>query len=147
MKLSDHFTLEALCDTTCGLDNSLDPDSKEGCECIENLRRLVELYLEPLRVFYRKPFVIISAYRKGELRSEGSCSDSYHYLGLAADILCDDLAEAFVMLSFLVLCSDRYYYNKFAEIILHSTDSSVWIHFALRKDRWDTRHLVMIKLS
>lgn len=149
MKLSEHFTLEELCVTSCGLNNSLDPDKKEDRVYIDNLSRLVDNYLEPLRVFQGEPVIINSAYRTKEVnRLVGGAKNSYHTLGLAADIHCEDLKEAFVMLSFLIIRSDQFFFqmNKLAEIILYvQSDTSIWIHIAMRKDAKDKKDLVLIK--
>lgn len=90
MKVSEHFTLAELTfsDTAnrSGIDNT--PNDHE----IENLKRLCNCILEPLRDIVGKPIHINSAYRNAEVnRLVGSKSTSQHVLGCAADIIVDGI--------------------------------------------------------
>jgi zinc D-Ala-D-Ala carboxypeptidase len=83
-RLSEHFTLEELCfseiATRLGIDNN--PDS----ETVNNLTRLCEHTLEPLRQLLDKPLTVSSGYRCIELnRLLKSRDDSQHVLGQAVD--------------------------------------------------------------
>ncbi len=86
MQLSEHFELaEFLVSETAarrGIANEPTP------EIIDNLRRLCQSVLEPLRVKLARPVVITSGYRSPALnRAVGGSPTSYHMLGRAADIL------------------------------------------------------------
>ena len=86
MQLSEHFELaEFLVSETAarrGIANEPTP------EIIENLRRLCQLVLEPLRVKLARPVVITSGYRSPALnRATGGSPTSHHMQGRAADLI------------------------------------------------------------
>ena len=86
MQLSEHFELaEFLVSETAvrrGIANEPTP------EIIDNLRRLCQLVLEPLRVKLARPVVITSGYRSPALnRAIGGSPASHHMQGRAADII------------------------------------------------------------
>ena len=86
MKLSEHFELvEFLVSETAarrGIANEPTP------EINENLRRLCQLVLEPLRVKLARPVVITSGYRSPALnRAIGGSPTSHHMQGRAADLI------------------------------------------------------------
>jgi zinc D-Ala-D-Ala carboxypeptidase len=84
MRLSDNFTLAELVKSQtaerCGIDNT--PDK----EHIENLQKLCDNVLQPVRDYFQKPVTISSGYRSPELSQKiGSSSRSQHCKGEAAD--------------------------------------------------------------
>ena len=86
MQLSEHFELaEFLVSETAarrGIANEPTP------EIIDNLRRLCQLVLEPLRVKLARPVVITSGYRSLVLnRAVGGSPTSHHMQGRAADLI------------------------------------------------------------
>ena len=86
MQLSEHFELaEFLVSETAarrGIANEPTP------EITENLRRLCQLVLEPLRVKLARPVVITSGYRSPALnRAIGGSPTSHHMQGRAADLI------------------------------------------------------------
>ena len=86
MQLSEHFELaEFLVSETAtrrGIANEPTP------EIIDNLRRLCELVLEPLRIKLARPVVITSGYRSLALNSAvGGSPTSHHMQGRAADLI------------------------------------------------------------
>ena len=86
MQLSEHFELaEFLVSETAarrGIANEPTP------EINENLRRLCQLVLEPLRVKLARPVVITSGYRSPALnRAIGGSPTSHHMQGRAADLI------------------------------------------------------------
>lgn len=85
MKLTSHFTLdEMLVSQTAarrGITNIPTPD------VVEELRRLCELILQPLRDSLDRPVLVSSGYRSPELnRAVGGAKNSCHMFGRAADI-------------------------------------------------------------
>ena len=85
-QLSEHFTLrEMLFSETAirkGIQNAPGPIE------IENLRRLCQMVLEPLREALKAPIVITSGYRNERLNAlVGGSWNSRHVLGRAADIV------------------------------------------------------------
>lgn len=85
--LGPHFTLAELTRTSTGLPN--DPPAA----ALNNLRRLVELVLEPLREEFG-PVIVSSGYR-GDLvnAAVGGVSGSAHTEGRAADIFVDGISN------------------------------------------------------
>ena len=86
MQLSEHFELsEFLVSETAarrGIANEPTP------EVIENLRRLCQLVLRPLRIQLARPMVITSRYRSPALnRAVGGSKTSHHMQGRAADLI------------------------------------------------------------
>ena len=62
-------------------------DNTPNWDEIDNLKKLIEAILDPLREWYGKPIYINSGYRSEALnKAVGSTSNSQHLLGLAADI-------------------------------------------------------------
>ena len=59
------------------------PDWEE----IDNIKRLIETVLDPLREWYGKPIIVNSAYRcKALNKAVGGVDTSFHLTGCAADI-------------------------------------------------------------
>lgn len=80
-----YFTLRELTRSATairlGIDNT--PDAKVA----ENLKKLVETVLDPLREAYGKPIIVTSGYRCEKLnRAVGGSRTSQHVHGQAADI-------------------------------------------------------------
>lgn len=85
MKLSEHFDLKELTVTSSGLPNQPMPSE------LENLKKLVENILEPLRVLYDKPIHINSGYRSPSVNLKaGGVATSHHLKGSCADITSPD---------------------------------------------------------
>lgn len=85
MKLSEHFTYEELTSSATakrlGLCNA--PDAKS----LDNLKRLCEDVLEPLRMKWGRPIIVTSGYRSPTLNKlVGGAKNSDHRFGSAADI-------------------------------------------------------------
>ena len=91
MQLSEHFELsDFLVSETAarrGIANEPTP------EVIENLRRLCQLVLQPLRIQLARPMVITSGYRSPALnRAVGGSKTSHHMQGRAADLIVPGLS-------------------------------------------------------
>ena len=91
MQLSEHFELaEFLVSETAarrGIANEPSP------EVIENLRRLCQLVLQPLRIKLGRPVIITSGYRSPALnRAVGGSKTSHHMQGRAADLIVPGLS-------------------------------------------------------
>ena len=85
MRLTDNFTLAELTKSQtaerCNIDNN--PDK----EHIDNLQKLCDNILQPVRDYFQKAVVIASGYRSPELSQKiGSSSRSQHCKGEAADM-------------------------------------------------------------
>ena len=80
------FTLDELCRSTSAL--RADIRNIPNDEQLKNLNRLVKDVLDPIRSAWGAPIIVTSGFRCPELNSLiGGLSNSYHQLGLAADLV------------------------------------------------------------
>ena len=95
MQLSNHFELNELLVSELAKRRGIANDPTP--EVIENLRRLCQLVLEPLRVKLARPVVITSGYRSTALNTAvGGSPTSHHVQGRAADVIVPGLTPLFV---------------------------------------------------
>lgn len=81
----NYFTLEELLYSETALKKRIRNKTNKGIE--DNLVRLVETILDPLRKAYGKPITVTSGYRCKELnKAVGGVATSQHLTGCAADI-------------------------------------------------------------
>lgn len=110
-----------------------------------NLTNLCKVYLQPLRTAFG-PIYITSGYRTAENNSAvGGAKNSYHLLGLAADIKCSDVADAIKKASYLLFLESQLMINTnlLSELIVsRNSRGSVWLHVAMRKSMSDKKHYV-----
>lgn len=118
MKLSPHFTLSELTKTS-------HPELQDTPtnEQIGHLVYLCALVLEPLREMIGRPLLINSGYRSKALNKKvGGVTHSYHLDGLAADLRCQNTAEARELLAHL---------KKIPTVdlaMLERAGNAVWVH-------------------
>ncbi|MBQ6195521.1 MAG: peptidase M15 [Prevotella sp.] len=118
MRLSRNFTLAELTATS-------HPRLQDTptLAVIQNLQRLCVLVLQPLRDFLGEPVYINSGYRSKRLNARvGGVLNSRHLLGKAADIHCDNLEYAIVIIDIL-----RQNPNV-DKAIIERKGRSVWVH-------------------
>lgn len=85
MNLSKNFTLEELTHSTTAKRKGINNTPTK--EVIDNLKKLCETILQPIRNKYKKPIRITSGYRSYQLnKTLGGSSTSQHIKGEAADI-------------------------------------------------------------
>lgn len=127
--VSEHFSEDELVTTSTGLDNEI-PEALKP-----NAVRLAETVLEPLRVFLG-PLQVNSWYRSpGVNKAVGGVENSYHRLGLAADVVpAGDVLDKFKMAVTQIhdLPIDKIIYEK---------HNSPWIHIQAAKDGEEPKHL------
>ena len=121
MKLTEHFELaEFLVSETAarrGIGNEPTP------EVIENLRRLCQLVLQPLRIKLGRPVVITSGYRSPVLnRAVGGSPTSHHMQGRAADLIVPGMTP-------LVVCRAAHQLRLPCVQIIH--EFGRWAHLAV----------------
>ena len=88
MRLTDNFTLKELTKTNTGLPNLI-TDLE-----IDNLSRLCQKVLQPLRDIYGKPIIVNSGYRSERVnKAVGGVPTSQHRRGEAADITAESVKE------------------------------------------------------
>ena len=83
-KLSDHFTLSECCKSETAMRKGID-NMASGGE-LDNLKRVLDNVIEPVRVHFDVPFTPNSGYRCEKLNSEvGGNPNSQHCKGQAID--------------------------------------------------------------
>ena len=128
MQLSPHFTLEALCKSEYALRNGIDNSTSDPA-VIENLTRLANRILEPVRAHYDMPFEPNSGYRCLTLnRAIGSQDTSQHIRGEAVDI--EMPATANYELA-LWIAQNLEFDQLILEFYTPGVPSSGWVHVSL----------------
>ena len=118
MKLSKNFTLAEMVATS-----HRKLQDTPTLDVIQNLQKLCVLVLQPLRDTVGAPVYINSGYRSKRLNARvGGVPNSYHLLGKAADIHCDNLAYAKVI--FDILKQNKYV----GKVLIETKGRSVWVH-------------------
>ena len=85
MKLTENFNLNELAKSQVAERKGI-PNNPSG-DHIDNLKKLAESVLQPLRNHYESPVIITSGYRSAELcLAIGSSIESQHAKGQAADL-------------------------------------------------------------
>lgn len=125
MRLSANFVLSEFTKTSHPA--LQDEPSLQVCH---NLVYLCAHVLQPLRDAVKRPIVITSGYRSEKLNEfVGGKSNSYHRLGLAADLRCSTDSEARAM--FQVLKK-----NPYVDCVLYERGKrSRWLHVQTCRDR------------
>ena len=134
-KLTEHFTLKEM----VASQNHPDIYNVPAPAQIENLRRVCQ-WLEDLRRLYNErygtpakdePLRVSSGYRSYKLNNKvGGARDSNHLMGCAADLVCNDCAQAVQYAALLMEISvDR---GPWDEIIIEKKFNHFWLHFAVR---------------
>lgn len=126
MLVSKNFTLNELIKSDVATRNGI--DNSPSKEAVQNLTKLCENVLQPLRDNLNRPIKITSGYRSPDLNTLiGGSTHSQHCFGQAADIEVDILST--VALAFYV----KNNVPSFDQLILEFYDpkkgeSSGWVH-------------------
>ena len=92
-KLTNNFSLEEMIASSTARENGI--DNTPAPEVIDNLKKLCEEILQPIRNKYGRAITIISGYRSKELNNKiGGIKNSQHIIGCAADIKCTGTPKA-----------------------------------------------------
>lgn len=87
-----YFTLYELCKSDTAKKQNI--DNFPTWEVVDNLKRIVEEILDPLREWYKKPINVNSGYRSQKLnKAVGGVFTSLHQYGYAADITAGNKTE------------------------------------------------------
>lgn len=104
MKLTEHFTLEELTDSATA--KKLKIDNTPTKEIKENLRELAQL-LEKIRMKWNSPIIVTSGYRCKDLnKAVGGSKTSQHVKGQAADVICKNNKDLFILIQQMILNGD-----------------------------------------
>lgn len=134
MYLSKHFTLDEL--TSSQTASRFEIDNTPSPAVVDNLKRLCELILEPIRDIVHKPVQITSGYRCLALnRMVGSKDTSHHVLGLAADIKVPGV-DLDTLIKAIIGAGLPY------EQVIREFDS--WVHVSVSKDNTPKRQALII---
>lgn len=124
MNLSPHFTLAEM--TASATARAKNLNNTPPLTAVFNLCALCSLILEPLRVAWGRPLVVTSGYRSKEVNEAvGGVANSYHTLGLAADIRCTPDEG----LRLCDLLSRNPYLDK--ALFEHTKSGSQWLHIQI----------------
>lgn len=108
--------------TAKGIDNT--PDQT----VTNNLTKLIEAVLDPLREWYGKPIIVNSGYRCEALnKAIGGAKSSQHMLGEAADITVDSKEENEKLFNYI---KDNLEFDQ----LINESDFS-WVHVSYREGR------------
>lgn len=87
-----YFTLYELCKSDTAKKQNI--DNFPTWEVVDNLKRIVEEILDPLREWYEKPIKINSGYRSQKLnKAVGGVNNSFHLNGCGVDIDTNNTTE------------------------------------------------------
>jgi len=87
-----YFTIKELCKSSTAIQKGI--DNTPNSEIVNNLKKLVEFILDPLRERYGKPIHVNSGYRCPALnKAVNGSKTSHHMTGLAADITAGSVAK------------------------------------------------------
>lgn len=100
INLSEHFTYEEM--TRSNTARHLRINNTPGPKELKNLQILCMQVLEPARKEYGRPIIVNSAYRcKALNKAVGGVPNSYHIMGMAADLHVKDEKEGIRLLELL----------------------------------------------
>ena len=129
MNLTENFKLHEMTDSLTAKKRGIDNTPYDE-KVINNLKALCENVLEPLRAIIKKPIIISSGYRSGQLNSYiGGAISSQHVLGQAADISMDmNNAEVFKAIAENI---------EFDQLIWEfgSNENPEWVHVSFSSTR------------
>ena len=87
-----YFTIKELCKSSTAVQKKI--ENTPNSEIVNNLEKLVEYILDPLREKYGKPIIVNSGYRSQALnKAVNGSKTSQHMKGLAADITAGSSAK------------------------------------------------------
>lgn len=130
MKLTNNFTLEELYRSSTA--DRLKLDNFPSPVVQQNLRKLAEQILQPIRDAYKHPITVTSGYRSAAVnKAVGGAKTSQHLTGCAADIKCQHTSKAYLFR--LILRMIREGKITVGQLIWEygNADEPSWIHVSL----------------
>lgn len=129
-----YFTIKELCRSTTakklGIDNTPTP------QAVENMTRLINVVLDPLREAYGKPITTNSGYRSQALNkvTKGASKASQHMTGEAVDITVKSKEGNKWLFDYI---KDNLPYDQLIDEYNYS-----WIHVSLDADMCNRREII-----
>ena len=140
------FTLDELCRSSAALRADIRNVPSE--EQLKNLNRLVKDVLDPIRSAWGAPIIVTSGFRCPELNSlVGGLSNSYHQLGLAADLVAPATSlrssqrNTMMLYSFIKKNMDRFFVDEVIAEKAKQGRTCEWIHIQTSKQNSLPRHM------
>lgn len=116
-----YFTIKELSDSDTA--KKLNIDNEPDKDTMENMRRLIDIVLDPARELFGKPIKVNSGYRSSMLNEIiGGAKHSYHLCGRAADITTGSISANRRLFAIL---------RKLPHKELIWEKGGIWIHVAL----------------
>lgn len=129
-----YFTIKELCCSTTA--NKLGIDNTPTPQAVENMTRLINVVLDPLREAYGKPITTNSGYRSPALNAvtKGASKTSQHMTGEAIDITVGTKEGNKWLFDYI---KDNLPYDQLIDEYNYS-----WIHVSLDADMCNRREII-----
>lgn len=129
-----YFTIKELCRSTTA--KKLGIDNTPTHQAVENMTRLINVVLDPLREAYGKPITTNSGYRSPALNSvtKGASKTSQHMTGEAVDITVKSKEGNKWLFDYI---KDNLPYDQLIDEYNYS-----WIHVSLDADMCNRREII-----
>lgn len=131
------FSIEELCDSVTakelGIDNTPTP------QAVENMTRLINVVLDPLREAYGKPITTSSGYRSPALNkvTKGASKTSQHMTGEAVDITVKSKEGNKWLFDYI---KENLPYDQLIDEYNYS-----WVHVSLDADMCNRREIIHVR--
>ena len=131
MKLSNNFSLEEFEHSEVAIASGIKNKAPE--EAINNLKKLCENVLEPLRQYLNKPIRILSGYRCEELNNAvNGVEKSQHLTGCAADITVENIPHPEL---FEIIKNNFKFDQLILEYVQSNNPYSGWVHVSWNENK------------
>lgn len=129
-----YFTIKELCRSTTA--KNLDIDNTPTPKAVENMTRLINVVLDPLREAYGKPITVNSGYRSPALNkvTKGASKTSQHMTGEAVDITVKSKEGNKWLFDYI---KDNLPYDQLIDEYNYS-----WVHVSLDADMCNRREII-----
>lgn len=137
-----HFSIQELTHSDTAIRKGIDNTAPK--EAQENLTRLVDKVLDPLREAWGGPITVTSGYRSAALnKAVGGSATSDHLKGCAADITVGSRAQnkkLFMLIQKLGLPFDQLIHEKGSV-----KDGPDWVHVSYRRVEQNRKQILYLK--
>ena len=129
-----YFTIKELCRSTTA--KKLGIDNTPTAQAVDNMTRLINVVLDPLREAYGKPITVNSGYRSPALNAvtKGASKTSQHMTGEAVDITVKSKKGNKWLFDYI---KDNLPYDQLIDEYNYS-----WVHVSLDADMCNRREII-----